>query len=60
MTKQNRIISLVYWAIYFVAAFGIWVQHDESSNETVRYLTYLWLGIYALAAVIIFIKNRKK
>lgn len=59
MTKQNLVISVIYWAIYAVFAFFIWRQHDESSDETVKYMTFLWAGVYVVAVVIVLIRKWK-
>lgn len=59
MTRQNWKITAWYWGIALVSAFLIYIQHDESSDETVKYLLYLFGGVY-IAAIIIYQWRRKR
>lgn len=59
MTKQNIIISIVYWVIGIAFAIAIGMQRDSSSDQTVFWLGFLWAGVYTAAIIIYQIRKKR-
>lgn len=60
MTKQEKKVSIVYWALMLSWVVGVYIQHDETSTQEAGGWLIFTVVIYVVAIAIQLIRKKYK